>query len=257
MKTKLLVVSFIVLCLGAVPAMAERYVYIDIDNTELTIGWDGTNSTGSISLLSNATLDASMNDILSVPPEIDDVRIDNATSSNPFDAGASLAFAQAAAEVWSATGSIFVTDTTTNNRIEAVFASSQILMQGGGIAGKDLYIFGKLSRVSTNEAILVGAASGNPWTFVGDDEDPTFSVTGGADTVHDQITVNDWETWDVGTLTVLHYKTNLTSLDTLFTTDAGTYTKGDMDITVVPVPGAILLGMLGLSVAGIKLRKFS
>jgi len=27
------------------------------------------------------------------------------------------------------------------------------------------------------------------------------------------------------------------------------------DITFVPVPGAVLLGMLGLSVAGVKLRK--
>jgi hypothetical protein len=28
-------------------------------------------------------------------------------------------------------------------------------------------------------------------------------------------------------------------------------------LTVVPVPGAILLGILGLSVAGVKLRKFA
>ena len=31
----------------------------------------------------------------------------------------------------------------------------------------------------------------------------------------------------------------------------------DLDLTVVPVPGAVLLGMLGLSVAGLKLRKFA
>ena len=34
-------------------------------------------------------------------------------------------------------------------------------------------------------------------------------------------------------------------------------TGGNVNATVVPVPGAILLGMLGLSVAGIKLRKFA
>ena len=33
--------------------------------------------------------------------------------------------------------------------------------------------------------------------------------------------------------------------------------NGDMSVTVVPVPGAVLLGMLGLSVAGMKLRKFA
>jgi len=32
---------------------------------------------------------------------------------------------------------------------------------------------------------------------------------------------------------------------------------GSLDVSVVPVPGAILLGILGLSVAGIKLRKFA
>lgn len=31
---------------------------------------------------------------------------------------------------------------------------------------------------------------------------------------------------------------------------------GTMDLTIVPVPGAVLLGMLGLSVAGVKLRKY-
>ena len=32
---------------------------------------------------------------------------------------------------------------------------------------------------------------------------------------------------------------------------------GELSVTVVPVPGAILLGMLGLGVAGVKLRKHS
>ncbi len=34
-----------------------------------------------------------------------------------------------------------------------------------------------------------------------------------------------------------------------------TNNSGSVDVTVVPVPGALLLGMLGLSVAGVKLRK--
>ena len=38
-------------------------------------------------------------------------------------------------------------------------------------------------------------------------------------------------------------------------TDYGFYGIDDLDFTVIPVPGALLLGMLGLSVAGIKLRK--
>jgi hypothetical protein len=41
------------------------------------------------------------------------------------------------------------------------------------------------------------------------------------------------------------------------TTGGGTNTSDDFHTSVVPVPGAILLGILGLSVAGIKLRKYA
>lgn len=34
-------------------------------------------------------------------------------------------------------------------------------------------------------------------------------------------------------------------------------TGGSIDITIIPVPGAVLLGILGLSAAGLKLRKFA
>ena len=37
----------------------------------------------------------------------------------------------------------------------------------------------------------------------------------------------------------------------------GNYDRAYIETTIVPVPGAILLGILGLSVAGIKLRKFA
>ena len=39
--------------------------------------------------------------------------------------------------------------------------------------------------------------------------------------------------------------------------DQGLITTFDAESTVVPVPGAVLLGILGLSAAGIRLRKFA
>ena len=43
-----------------------------------------------------------------------------------------------------------------------------------------------------------------------------------------------------------------------FTTGTSTDVKGgSLDASVVPVPAAVLLGMLGLSVAGLKLRKYA
>ena len=40
-------------------------------------------------------------------------------------------------------------------------------------------------------------------------------------------------------------------------TIAGYYDTANMKYEVVPVPGAVLLGILGLGVAGMKLRKFA
>ncbi len=44
-----------------------------------------------------------------------------------------------------------------------------------------------------------------------------------------------------------------------FGTPPGTYanTDGFEEWTVVPVPGAVILGMLGMSVAGWRLRRFA
>jgi len=39
--------------------------------------------------------------------------------------------------------------------------------------------------------------------------------------------------------------------------DRGEFALASMDVTLVPVPAAVLLGFLGLSAAGIKLRKFA
>jgi hypothetical protein len=44
---------------------------------------------------------------------------------------------------------------------------------------------------------------------------------------------------------------------TLWTSPTGTGSGYKQDLLVVPVPAAVLLGMLGLSVAGLKLRKYA
>ena len=47
----------------------------------------------------------------------------------------------------------------------------------------------------------------------------------------------------------------LSTTGTWFSQGAYTTTAGSVDASVVPVPGAVLLGMLGLTVVGLKLRK--
>ena len=50
---------------------------------------------------------------------------------------------------------------------------------------------------------------------------------------------------------------SITEVITVKHTAAGQLTSLDCSSTVVPVPGAILLGLLGLSAAGIKMRKYA
>jgi hypothetical protein len=52
--------------------------------------------------------------------------------------------------------------------------------------------------------------------------------------------------------------TEITSSGTWFTLQSAYRTNGgSIDATVVPVPAAVLLGILGMSVAGLRLRKFA
>lgn len=47
----------------------------------------------------------------------------------------------------------------------------------------------------------------------------------------------------------------LSTTGTWFSQGAYSTTSGSVDASVVPVPGAVLLGMIGLTIAGVKLRK--
>jgi len=77
----------------------------------------------------------------------------------------------------------------------------------------------------------------------------------GADGVGNTLTLNNWDSWDGGDLVSLHFVTAGMNLDTFF--GANRTSEGAGDLSVVPVPTAVLLGILGLGVAGVKLRKYA
>jgi len=70
----------------------------------------------------------------------------------------------------------------------------------------------------------------------------------------DGILSSDSGNWDDANIRFDLASMPISSLTLVNTTDWIAPT-GTMDLTVVPVPGAVLLGMLGLSVAGVKLRR--
>ena len=256
MKRRLLVViSFAVLCLSAAPTRADLSLYVDVEQT--TMSYDPLTKHADITLMDDAEVIVSLYDEAT---RVDNVKIYNdmlvgGGADSVFDAHMNLDFVQAGVENWSATGDLWLTDNTTGNRFEADFVSSNIYI--GGTSGNELFIAGSLSPFGANEAILVDPGSGNPWTFAGE-HDNLFG--GGQDGMDNQVTVSLWEPWDSGSVIVMHYNVGTDSLDTLFGTSSpsGGYIDGDIDMTITaPIPAAVLLGMIGLGVAGLKLRKYA
>jgi hypothetical protein len=77
----------------------------------------------------------------------------------------------------------------------------------------------------------------------------------GADGAGNTLTLNNWDSWDAGDLVSLHFVTAGMNLDTFFGDSRAA--GGAVDLSVVPVPTTVLLGILGLGVAGVKLRKYA
>lgn len=253
MKIKVLITAFAILCLSVLPARAAM-LSIDIDDTNLSYDLTGNvlgEKVGIVSLTELSDLDAKIG-----IPSIDDTSVYNATGTPTFDAQLDLYFS-GSAENWSATGDLWVEDALTagNRIIEADFVSTSIFMLTPPPGQEyELVIQGYLLTQTGNEAILVGASSGSDWVYSG--EVDSFGGSGGSDTVDNQISISDWEYYDNGDLLVLHFNVPTTSLATFFSAD-GTGLDGEMKLTVVPAPVAVVLGFLGIGLAGLKLRKFA
>jgi len=256
MKIKLLVFCFAALCLIAAPTRADMAVHVDIDKTILSYTPDsvppgGTpTGTGTITLMSDAWLDAN---IFVNGSQTDNTKIYNDIFLSPdatFNAGMTLNLTQISTNNWLATGTLFVTDATLTNRIDATFTSTNMwfdLQRGINIDG--------VLVDNTPPAILVGP---DPWTFQGETE--SITPAGGSDSTANQLTLTNWPMFDIGTIMTMHFGgVTATTLDGLFTVSSpvGGYTHGDIDIKIVPIPAAVLLGVIGLGVVGLKLRKYA
>lgn len=254
MKTRLLVMTLAVLSLNAIPATADLQVYVDIDGTKMTV--NGTANTAAIRidptlLGSRPTVFATLQD-RETTAALDTTEITDALGDMLlFD----LAFTESAPGIWSATGELYLDDATGYFRIAGSFVSDYVT-----IHGDDLDIEGSLVPLyaaGAESLLLPGASSYPAWTFQG-------QVGGGDggpydDGVANTITVPGNLGWFIdGNVLVMHHTLpmGIRSFEALFADGERALTTGDIDITVVPVPAAILLGFLGLGAAGLKLRRF-
>ena len=255
LERKLLLVCFAALFISAAPAMADLVVYFDIDDVEMTMTYvDSTTATADVVLSPTGTpgLTTELEENLT---DIDDAIIANDNAGTSFDIDIDFTFNKVGS-TWTATATdLWIKDSTSTKILEADFASTSMFITPTG--GNYMFtLVGDLTTASGNSAILTGFTSGTDWTFSG--EDDSFPITGGSDTTADQITVSStmWESFDTGDLVEFQFQVGASTLDAFFGA-GGTYDDGNIDIHVVPIPAAVILGILGLGVAGIKLRKYA
>ena len=228
------------LCLSATPVMADLVLTYEIDRATLTF----TQTTNNLQVTETATSDlfvTKMNDVTFAT--LDDALVDGGANFNLLlDL---ILVDEPGANNWSATGSMKFTDTTTATyAVEAAVTSTSIAINGG-----ELEIKGYLYDLAPNTSILVNR--GDPWVFAGNGDVGPADEDGTAN----QVTMGNRETYDGGQLVTIKFGVSGT-LDDLFSANQ-TLSNGEVKGQVVPAPAAVLLGLLGLSVAGIKLRKFA
>lgn len=239
-KTILLLVSIVILGLSAIPAMADMVTY---DMGQATL--DYFRPTNRLLVRESA--------LSTLYLELDDpygVALDNVAVVGGINFGLALDLTMIdlpGDNNWSALGTLRFTDTDMSSAaVEAVVVSTSITADG-----TSLRIEGGLEDLNP-PSILVNR--GDPWVFTG-------NADGGgadADDTYGQITVPNPGSYDGGTILTLKFGYAGT-LDELFGAIGPdpSMTGGEVKGVVVPVPAAVLLGVLGMGVAGLKLRKYA
>jgi hypothetical protein len=221
-------ISVAAFCLSAASARADL-VSFSISDTTLSYSVDSQHAT--IDGTDWSTLQASLSS--------GGTEIGSASIGNGFFASSTfvdLDFTGGSGS-WSATGALTLTDTTEEGRIEAAFTSTGITVTKLSWMYY-LTIEGTLRPYGSNETILVNST---PWTFEGD---------------YDTINIDDPAGWSSGEFVSFNWAIGgVSDLDTFFASDQYLF-GGETVFNVVPTPVAVLLGMLGMGVAGLKLRKF-
>jgi hypothetical protein len=242
MKTKkpllLVVICFEALCLSAAPAMADfvdLWAYDTLMTVETT-GPDFDGTTATTTIVSHIPGSSYMNMYI----HDDDGITYQSLELEPYNLTAVLDFTGSGND-YSATGSLVVNDTT-GAKIAADFVSTTITFEPLFMNpfSNTIYVSGYLTPQGTNQSILQPEDSS--WEFAG--LTGTISLLDKANS------------YDTGNMVVLEYNVNYGSLQAFLAADGAT-ALGMLNATIVPIPTAVLLGIIGLGLVGLKVREYA
>jgi hypothetical protein len=236
-----------VIGLAANTASADPYV-INFDLQQAQLSYTFNPNTLTATTISTSTLSLTLDDPMG--NMIDRARM--VGSSMPFNFAMTLNLTRLGPENWSATGSLTWSDINTgSNAVGAAFKSTNIVIKNG--AKSTLNIDGLLSPLSGN-TILVNR--GNPWTFLGDATQTTADYN--ADGTLGQITLPDNpQAYNIGDLFVIKTNVGTSSLDDLFGSTWTQAKEGEVKGAIVPAPAAVALGLMGLCMVGVWMRRYA
>jgi len=236
----LLFICFAALCFSATPVMSDLVLTYEMGRATLT--YTKASHNFQVAETSSSDLYVQVVDYVAFTT-LDDAEVDGGTNFNLL---LDLAMVdEAGANNWSATGTLKFTDTDTSDyAVEAAIQSYSVQIDSGY-----LEIKGYLSDLVPNTSILVNR--GDPWVFGGS----AGYTLAGADGTADQVTMYNPGSYDGGQLLMIKFGVSGT-LDAFFSIDR-LLTNGEVKGQVVPAPAAVVLGILGLAVVGVKLRKYA
>ena len=153
---------------------------------------------------------------------------------------------------WIATGTVVIRDLD-GIAMNGDFTSNVLQTVTG--AHTQFQMLGVVRPLDGEDSIL--RPTEEPWVFKG--ENQLFG--NGSDSTANQITVNNRDTYESADSTTISIAVSVpASLDVFFDKDRSSATsllQSQTTITAVPVPAAVVLGLLGLGLVGIKLRRYA